>query len=109
MTKENLRFVHHQLRALDAEFDQRMAGQTACDHMVTVRNLCWSLFKAVDDNYCREQLDLIELYAADLFSEGRQNRQLQPQPSIYTLKQKIRKCLDTIEARLRAVERADVV
>lgn len=106
MTKEDLRSVRSHLVGLRALFHEPAQGPTASDLVATVRHLCRSVFEGLDDNHCREQLDLIELYAADLFSERHETWRHGSQPGSDALKHKVRKCLTTIEARLLTLERS---
>lgn len=109
MTKENLSSARQQLRVLRATFDRPVDDPTGQERHVTVKHLCRSLFDTLDDNYCREQLDLIELYAGDLFSERHDNWQWGPLSGVDALKHKIAKCLSAIESRLLAFKKAEAI
>ncbi|HYN12068.1 MAG TPA: hypothetical protein VET51_05405 [Burkholderiales bacterium] len=72
-----------------------------------VRHLCVNAFVAVEDDYCRDQIELIELYMADLFSAAAHQRRRRGSVSaVDMLKHKIGKCLGTFEARLMSMASA---
>lgn len=109
MTRKNFGLIRRHLDELFAFVEKASNSPHQFDRVLTVRHLCQSAFDALGDNYCREQLDLIELYAGDLFSETRdEGWEPGAQSGAQALKQKIRKCLRTIEARLMALEKATV-
>lgn len=65
------------------------------------RHLCVNAFVAVEDDDCRDQIELIELYMADLFSAAAHpGRRRGSVSGVDVLKQKIRRCLGTLKARL---------
>jgi hypothetical protein len=100
MTKERLRLIRGHLVGLKAVFHEPASGPGADDCMGTVRGLCRAVFEALEDNPCREHLDLIELYARDLFSHDQAKRPHGPQCKADSSKQRINECLATIEARV---------
>lgn len=101
---ENGRKYHD---ALAEVFVKSARGAVGYHSILEVRRLCRAAFIAVDDNYCREQLDLIELYAADFFSEaGSKGWRRGALSGSDVLKDKISKCLGTFEARLIALDSA---
>jgi hypothetical protein len=103
----NFQAMRRYLDEIYAFVEQASNSPHHCASVLTVAHLCQSASDVGGDNYCREQLDLIELYAGDLFSEARHDvRQYGVQSGPQALKQKIRKCLRAIEARLTALERA---
>jgi hypothetical protein len=106
MTKERLRLIRGHLVGLKAVFHEPASGPGGDDLIVTVRGLCRSVCEALDDNHCREHLDLIELYAGDLFSDNQKKAADGPQSEADSSKQKINRCLTTIEARLLELESA---
>lgn len=107
MTKEHLLLLRRRLNDLDTFIERAAESPNEYDRVLTVRLLCRSLSEAARDNYCSEQLDLIELYAGDLFSEAEHRGwERGPQSGADVLKHKIAKCRGTIEARLMALGRA---
>jgi hypothetical protein len=89
--------------ALEEMFSKSAAG-TDVHHVREARRLCRNAFVAVEDDYCRDQLQLIELYAAELFSEAaHQSWQRGPMSGVDVLKQNIIQCLGTFEARLISI------
>ena len=108
MPNDHQRSLRRHLGGIYAALDQPAEGPAAEDRIVTVKHLCRSASEALDDNYCREQLDLIELYADDLFSGRHQAWQHGPLSGADGLRHKIRRCLSIIEARLLTLERAKV-
>ena len=93
--------------ALEEIFSKLGADTHASHFLREVRRSCSNASLAVEDDYCREQLALIERYAGDLFSKAtHQNWQRGSVPGVDVLKHKIGKCLGTFEARLISLANA---
>lgn len=104
MTDEDFDLARRRLDALDSLLKQAAGSAPVYDRMLELRRLCQSACEALDDNCCSEQLDFIELYAGDLFSEVRQARERGLPPRIDLLERKIRDCISSIQARLMVLE-----
>lgn len=59
--------------------------------------ICRDLFAALEDEYCRRKLLVVEEYAAELLCAG--------QPRDY-LRQRIREALELVQSRLYSLERS---
>ena len=105
MTRDRLSHLRGQLNVLDAFIEEAAQSPHDYDRVLTVRLVCRAISEDIEDNYCREQLDLIELYAGDLFTDGRhQDWERGPVSGADVLRHKMRKCRSMIDARLRTLE-----
>ena len=101
MTGEQLKAARKYHDALVDVLSKCVGGRAAYHTVLEIRHLCRAAFVAVEDDFCREQLGLIEAYAADLFSKARHKPWHRgPVSGIDVLTHKIEKCLGAFEARL---------
>lgn len=100
----DIRLAREHLESIRALLVDLEANPVGSAHIVSVRTLCQAISQLVDDNYCREQLDFLELYAGDLFSQRHEIWQRGRQAGGDVLKRKARKCLVTVDARLLTLE-----
>ncbi|HEY5900284.1 MAG TPA: hypothetical protein VIV54_22150 [Burkholderiales bacterium] len=92
--------------ALEEVLSKSTGGWAAYHAILELRRLCGAAWQLVEDNQCREQLDLIELYATDLFTELKRRVDHGGNSARLELTgEAIRACLDALEHRLSAIER----